>query len=168
LLGDLRFQFVERRARERKRYDRVDNTLPFRLFSIRRTSWHCIGHDLLYVPTGRRELTANDNPDRVELLAQHLATLVSAQQAGVLRRISVMQIGQRADNQLGGNALLEIGAASNLAGDGKLLQGRLQWQTDGANAIQNGDPLRGAALAHQPGDRQRHLPRLYLRCGVIP
>jgi hypothetical protein len=62
--------------------------------------------------------------------------------------------------------LPKISAASNLAGDGKLLQGRLQWQTDSADAIQNGDLAQGAASADQLGDGQRYLPRLYLRQGV--
>jgi hypothetical protein len=95
------------------------------LLSTRRTSWHRIADDPPYVLTRRRELTAYGNPDRVDLFTQYLAALVSAQPARGLRGISVTQIRQRADDQLGRNALPEIGAASNLAGDCKLLQGRL-------------------------------------------
>ena len=77
--GDLGLQLFKRRARDGKRADRVDNGVPFGLFSTRRTAWHGITHDPLHVPARRRELTAHGSPDRVELLAQYLATLVGAQ-----------------------------------------------------------------------------------------
>jgi hypothetical protein len=70
-------------------------------------------------------LTAHGSPDCVQLLTQYLGALVCAEPARRLRRISIAQIEQRTDDQLGCNALPEVGAASDLEWDNKLLQGRL-------------------------------------------
>jgi len=74
----------------------------------------------------------------------------------------VNQIGERADDQLGRDALPEISSTPDLKGDLQLLQRRLERQTNGAGTVQYGHVPGDGAVADQLGDGERHLPRLDL------